>query len=116
MGNIIKIVLALALLTAAFNASRAALNNYQFEDAVQQGMLFDPRASDAEVEAMVMKLAGEYQIPLTPENIDVKLLGKSDVVVSMSYTDTVVLLPGIFEREWTFNPTATARILTGNRR
>jgi hypothetical protein len=29
----------------------------------------------------------------------------------MSYTDTVVLVPGIFEREWTFNPSTSTRLL-----
>jgi hypothetical protein len=115
MGTIIKLVIALLVVTASFNAGRAALNNYQFEDDVHQGMLFDPQASDAEVVAMVMKLAGEYQIPLAADDIDIRVLG-SDVAVTMTYTDTVVVVPGIFATPWTFTPSTSTRILVGKRR
>jgi hypothetical protein len=34
----------------------------------------------------------------------------------MTYTRQVVLLPGIYTRDWTFTPSASTRILTGSRR
>jgi hypothetical protein len=64
---------------------------------------------------MVTKIAIEYQIPITEENIVTKQLG-SDIVVEMSYTDTVPLLPGIYSRDWTFTPSTSTRMLVGNRR
>ena len=57
MKTIIKIILSLVLVTAMFNAGAAAFNNYSFEDAVHNGLLFDPTASDTEIVEMVMKLA-----------------------------------------------------------
>ncbi len=48
MKTIIKIVVAVLVLTVMFNAGRAAFNNYAFEDAVHEGLLFDPRATDDE--------------------------------------------------------------------
>ena len=39
-----------------FNAGRAAFNNYAFEDAVHEGLLFDPGATDEKIVDMVMKL------------------------------------------------------------
>ena len=115
MGTLIKIVIALVILTASFNAARFSLNNYQFEDAVHEGLLFDPYANDAQIVDMVTKIAAEYQVPLAAEDIVIKQLG-SDIVVEMSYTDTVPLLPGIYSRDWTFTPSTSTRMLVGNRR
>ena len=111
MKTIIKIIVALIILTAGFNASRAAFNNYSFEDAVHQGLLFDPRASDTEIVGMVMKLAHEYEIPMDPGDIKITSRGQ-DLIVNMSYTMPVVLVPGVLERDWTFNPATSTRLLT----
>jgi hypothetical protein len=115
MKTIIKIVVALVIVTVCFNASRAALNNYQFEDAVHEGLIFDVRASDKEIVEMITKLAGPYDIPIAVEDIAIRQVGQ-DVQVNMSYTRKVVLIPGFFEREWTFKPSTSTRILTGVRR
>ena len=32
-------------------------------------------------------------------------------MVNMSYTDTVVLVPGVFQRDWTFEPETSTRML-----
>ena len=110
MKTIIKIVLALLVIAAMFNGARVALNNYAFEDAVHEGLLFDPNASDPEIVDMVMKLAAEYQIPMAAEDIKVQSRGQ-DLVVNMTYTDNVVLVPGVFQRDWTFHPTTSTRML-----
>ena len=115
MKTIIKIIAGLLVLTASFNAGRAALNNYQFEDAVHEGLIFDGRASDEEIVDMIVKLAGPYDIPIAPEDIAIRQVGQ-EVRVSMSYTTNVMLVPGMFARDWTFTPSASTRILTGNRR
>ena len=111
MKTIIKIVIALVVVTAMFNAARSAFNNYSFEDAVHEGLLFDPQATDAEIVAMVMKLAREYEIPMDADDIKINSRG-SDLIVNMSYTDTVALVPGILERDWTFTPSTSTRLLT----
>ena len=115
MKTIIKILVALAALTACFNASRAALNNYQFEDAVHQGLIFDSRANDEEIVEMIEKLTAAYDIPLAKEDIQIRQVGQ-DVQVDMSYTTNVVLVPGIFQRDWTFTPSASTRLMPGGRR
>jgi hypothetical protein len=113
MKTIIKIVIALLLITAMFNAARAALNDYQFSDAVHQAMLFNPRATDQELVETVVKLAAEYQIPMEPSNVTVREVG-SDLIVDMTYTYNIVLIPGIVARDWTFSPSVSTRML--NRR
>ena len=115
MKTIIKILVGVVVLTACFNAGRAALNNYQFEDAVHEGLIFDGRASDPEIVDMIMKLADPYDIPIAPDDIAIRQVGQ-EVQVSMSYTTNVVLVPGVFARDWTFRPETSTRILTGNRR
>jgi hypothetical protein len=110
MKTIIKIVIALFLVVAMFNGGQAAFNNYSFEDAVHEGLLFNPNASDEQIVDMVMKLAREYGLPLEANDIKINSRG-NDLMVNMSYTDTVVLVPGVFEREWTFNPSTSTRLL-----
>ena len=110
MKTIIKLVLAVLVIVAMFNGVRAAFNNYAFQDAVHEGLLFDPNASDAEIVDMVSKLAREYDVPLA-EN-DIQIVGRGqDLVVNMSYTQTVVLVPGVFQRDWTFQPSTSTRLL-----
>jgi hypothetical protein len=115
MKTIIKIVVTLVILTGCFQAARYALNNFQFEDAVQQRLLFDTRATDAEVVTSVMRIAREYSIVLKEDDISVQMIGM-DRVVDMPYTVTVPLLPGLFEYPWRFTPKASTRILTGGPR
>ena len=110
MKTIIKIVVSLFLITCMFNAGRAAVNNYSFEDAVHEGLLFEPNASDEKIVDMVMKLARDYDVPLDPNDIQIRSRGQ-DLSVNMSYTETVVLVPGVFEREWTFEPSTSTRLL-----
>lgn len=115
MKTIIKILVGVVVITACFNASRASLNNYQFQDAVHEGLIFDGRASDEEIVEMIGKLAAAYDVPLNPDDIHIRQVGQ-DVQVEMSYTRNVVLVPGVFERDWTFTPSTSTRILTGSRR
>jgi hypothetical protein len=112
MKTIIKILVTLVLLTACFNAARAALNNFQFEDAAQQRLLFDSRATDSEVVDILLKLASEYAIPLKEDNIDVQMVGQ-DRIVNMTYTTDVQLLPGFYSYPWTFTPKTSTRLLSG---
>jgi hypothetical protein len=112
--TIIKILLALVILTACFNAGWAAFNNFQFEDAAQQALLFESRAEDEEVVGIVMKIAAEYAVPLDESGIDVRLVGM-DRVVNMTYTTDIALVPGVYSTEWTFTPRTSTRLLTTKR-
>ena len=112
MKTIIKLVIAGVIITSCFQAARWSLNNFQFEDAVQQRLLFDARASEEEVVNIALKIANEYQIPLRESDISVQVLGQ-DRIVEMKYTAVVPLVPGVFTYPWTFTPRATTRLLTG---
>jgi len=115
MITIIKLVLALALLTAAFQGARAAMSNYQFEDAVEQALLFAPNSSDAEITQQVVNLADEYGLPVAATDVTVSQRA-SDRIVDINYTTPVEFLPGIITQPITFNPSASVRLLTQRKR
>jgi hypothetical protein len=115
MKTIIKLAIAAVFIAGAFNFGRALLTDYQFEDAVQQGMLFDPRMNDAEILQLVAKVAQEHNVPIEPSDVIVTQQGP-DIRVQMSYSKTVPVIPGVFSTPWTFTPSASARLLVGNRR
>jgi hypothetical protein len=110
--TLIKIGITLVLLTACFQAARYYFNNFQFEDAAQQRLLFETRASDDEVVTLLMKLAYEYQLPLKEDDISIRMVGQ-DRVVEMEYTEDVPLIPGVFTYPWKFTPRTSTRMLSG---
>ena len=112
MKTIIKIVITLVILTACFQAARYYFNNFQFEDAAQQRLLFETKASDSEVVNILVKLAAEYQLPLQEDNISIRMQGQ-DRIVEMEYTEDVPLIPGVFTYPWTFTPRTSTRMLSG---
>lgn len=112
MKTIIKIVVALLFVIAAFNGGRAAFTNYQFEDAVHEGLLFNPRAEDKDLIGMVLKNADDYGVPIDASGITVKDVGP-DRHIEMTYTTSVVLVPGIYAIDWTFSPSVSTRFLPG---
>ncbi|HYE86481.1 MAG TPA: hypothetical protein VEA16_09015 [Vicinamibacterales bacterium] len=112
MKTIFKIVVALVAVVAAVNAARATFNDYQFKDAVHEALLFEPRQSDEQIHDMVMKLASEYEIPMAVEDITI-VRRNQEVTVTFPYTTNVVLIPGIFAQDWTFEPSASSRFFAG---
>ena len=110
MKTIIKIVVALMLVSAAFNTARAALFSYQFQDAVHEQLVFNPRATDTEILDGIMKIANQMGVPIEEKNITIRPVGL-DLNVDMSYTTNVVLVPGVYSREWTFTPSTSTRML-----
>ena len=112
MKTILKIVITVVILTACFQAARYYFNNFQFEDAAQQRLLFETRASDAEVVNIVLRLAGEYALPLAADNVSVRTVGQ-DRIVEMEYTENIPLIPGVFSYPWKFTPRTSTRMLSG---
>ena len=110
MKLILKIVVALMLIAAAFNAARAALFSYQFQDAVHDQLVFDPRATDDQIVEGIMKIANQMGVPIDEKDITIRPVGL-DLNVDMSYTTKVVLVPGVYSRDWTFTPSTSTRML-----
>jgi hypothetical protein len=115
MTTIIKLALAFALLTAAFQGARATMSNYQFEDAVGQALLFAPDGSDDEITQQVMTLAAEYGLPVEADDISIDVRA-ADRVVDITYTVDVAFIPGVITQPITFNPSASVRLLSQRQR
>ena len=114
MATIAKIVVALLFLTAAAQSGLASLDNYQFQDAVHEGLLFNPRATEAEIVEMVVKTAGEYDLPVEAKDVTVRE-SRQDLIVEVTYTRPINLIPGIYSTDWTFHPTTSTRFLSKTR-
>jgi hypothetical protein len=112
MKTLIKLVIVGLLLVGCARAGWASFNNFQFEDAVQQRLLFETRASEDEIVNIVMKIASEYAVPLKEADIVVSQVGQ-DRIVEMNYTMVLDLVPGVFKYPWQFTPRATTRLLSG---
>jgi len=115
MKTIIKIVLALIVLTAVAQAGMAALANYQFQDAVHEALIFQPNASDQEITDTVVELATKEGLPVTADNVTVRQVGP-DLLVDITYETDVPLLPGFYSRTWKFSPSTSTRLMPGVRR
>lgn len=115
MKTILKLIIAAVILTGCFNVSAALVKEYQFEDAVHEGLLFDPRMTDKEITELILRSAGEHSIPIDNTGIRIQQTGP-DVRVYMTYTESIVVIPGVYSKEWTFTPSASTRLLVGNRR
>jgi hypothetical protein len=115
MKTVIKIAIAALIIFACFNVASALMQEYRFEDKVHDALLFDARMTDQEIVKMVMELAAEFDIPITPSDIEIKNVGQ-DIRVEMSYTTDVQIIPGVISYPWTFSPSASTRILVGKRR
>ena len=119
MKTIIKIVIAFVIVTAAFQSARAAFANYEFEDGVHETLLFNPRATDAEIVTAVLSLARTQGIPLEEEGVKVRQVGP-DLIIEITYETEVKLLPGVYSRYLHVqaldeHPDDARRAATGNR-
>jgi hypothetical protein len=114
MKSIIKIALALVLLTATVQGGRAALKHYTFVDTLQEAMLFGGRLNEAQIADKVVELAVDQGIPLDPDQLTVKR-DPFLITIDAPYTETVELLPGFYSRTWDFDASVSVRLLEDTR-
>jgi uncharacterized membrane protein len=112
MTTIIKLLVAALILNAVAQASLAAYKSYTFEDSVHEALLFAPSAADADIIERIGGLADEQEVPLETSKINITRT-PNEVRVQMSYVEDISLVPGIYRKAWTFNPSSSARILAG---
>jgi hypothetical protein len=114
MKTLIKIGIALTLITATVQAGRAAVKHYTFVDAIHEQMLFAGGRTEDELAERVLDLAAEHGIPLEAENVTVT---RQPFLVEVwaPYTDTVELLPGFYKRRWDFETSVSVRLLEDTR-
>jgi len=95
MKTIIKLVIAALVVHATWRAGNVYLRYYQFKDNVQQAAQFSDRRPEHELRERVMSLAGQYEIPLSPEALQVRR-EDNHTIVNATYTERIELLPRYF--------------------
>jgi hypothetical protein len=100
MSTFLKLAFTALVLNGCFQAGRSAWTFYQFEDSVQQAVLFSQNQTAPQVRARILSIADQYQVPLDPESVGVTYQG-TQARVTGAYTDKVKLVPGVYVYDWT---------------
>jgi hypothetical protein len=90
--TVIKLLIALAVLNAAFRGGLAAWSHFELKDAAQQLILFGSNVPTAQISYLILDKAVELDVPLEAENVDVSRKGNRTVVYA-SYTKPVEFFP-----------------------
>jgi hypothetical protein len=114
MGKIIKLVIAGFILYAVAQIGMAEFKYYQFQDAVHEVMLFSANAKDPDIIKQVLAVADEYDVPLEAGDVTVTRV-RTEIRVNMSYNEDVTLIPGLYTKNWTFNPSSSIMTFGGGR-
>lgn len=99
MSTIIRLLITALVLNACFQGGRSAWGFYQFQDEVQQAVLFSTTQSPEQLKARIANAAAEMQKELDPETLSVAYLG-TQAKIKAAYTDEVPLLPGGPNYKW----------------
>ena len=100
----IKTIVKLAFVALLANATWQVFNvywaHYKFSDAVRSTTQFRGDQSDARLRERILALAGQFDVPVSEENLEIQHVGDHTLVDS-SYTRAVQLVPG-FTYAWPF--------------
>jgi hypothetical protein len=111
MKTLIKLAIVFLILNATFQAGRAYVSNYQFEDDMQQAALFaGPRPNAALVLNRVLEHAEERGIPIGKDDVEVTI-DRSNLNIRATWSQEVQLVPGLYRRTFVFQPSVNARLL-----
>ncbi len=100
MSTFLKLAFTALVLNACVQAGRSAWTFYQFEDSVQQAVLFSSSQTAPQVKARIVQLATQQQVPISPDVVEVTYAG-TQARVTGQYTDHVKLVPGAYVYDWT---------------
>jgi hypothetical protein len=97
---VLKLALVALLANACWRVGTAYMSFYKFKDAVEQTTQFDPDRTDDQLRQRILDLAGQYDVPLTPDAFSIQ---RSDyhTIVDGSYRQKIELLPG-YRYAWPF--------------
>lgn len=99
MSTIIKLLLTGLVLNACFQGGRSVWGFYQFEDAVQQAVLFSTTQTPEQLKARIVSIADEQQVTLDAESLSVNFSG-TQALIKASYVDEVAVVPGGYKYKW----------------
>ncbi len=99
MSTFIKLLITALVLNACFQGGRSAWGFYQFQDEVQQAVLFSTTQTAEQLKARIANIADELQVELDPAAFTVAYQG-TQARIKARYTDQVPLLPGGYKYQW----------------
>jgi hypothetical protein len=92
MKTVIKLIVAIVLVNAAYRCGIVALHYYQFKDWSQQMVLFSQGQTVEEIDRDILAEAMKRGIPLDPDGVTVRREG-ARLVADVKYTENVEVFP-----------------------
>jgi hypothetical protein len=92
MKTIIKLVIAVAILNAAYRVGMAEAGYYQLKDASQQLVTFGAQASVGDIQNQLLQKAAELDVPVSADDVEV-LKDGLHTTATLSYTQPVEVFP-----------------------
>ena len=99
--TVIKLAFVALLANATWHVFVPYLAHFKFKDAVTSTAQFGGEKTEAQLRDKVLDLAGEFDVPVTEENLSVRMEAHR-TVVETSYTRPVELVPG-YKYKWPFS-------------
>ena len=100
LRTLIKLALVALLINASWQLFSAYWSHFKFVDAVQSLTQFRGDKSDDQIRNRILELAGEFDVPVSDENLTIEGT-RIHTVVDGAYTRPVKLLPG-YVYPWRF--------------
>ena len=100
MRTLLKLALAALLINASWQLFSVYWAHFKFVDAVQSTTQFRGDKSDEAIRNRILELAGEFDVPVSDENLTVQG-NRQHTTVDSAYTRPVKLLPG-YAYPWQF--------------
>jgi hypothetical protein len=111
MRKLVKFILAVLTLWAAWHIGVSYYHFYVFEDAVREMVQLGGSEAEDALAAQAAKLAADSQVPLKAEDISVRKEA-GQLVVEASYVDRVEVLPR-YRYPFTHRLRVSVRVLAG---
>lgn len=95
MKALIKLAIAALIVHASWRAGNVYWRYYKFKDGVQHTAQFSGTSSESDLQSRVMQIAGQYQIPVNPEQIRVRREANHTLIDAV-YRDRIEIAPSYF--------------------
>jgi DNA-binding transcriptional regulator YbjK len=100
MSTLFKLVVTAFVLNACVQLGRSTWTYFQFQDAVQQAVLFSTNQTAEQLKVRVSEIARDLQVPVDPQTVSVTFQNVQ-ARITASYVDNVRLVPGGYVYKWT---------------
>ncbi len=103
MKTLVKLIVAVVVLNAVGRVGLAAWNYYQLRDAAQEAVMFGAQEQPAQIQARILKKAGELDLPVDVDAVTVERQGTRTQAVA-NYTQSVEVFPRVpYPFKFSFN-------------